>query len=74
MGLGKTLTMISLIAADQGVNTSATSGTQHAESDIHQPGATLIVVPPPRECSLGKRITKSLKKSNKIFLARILIV
>lgn len=49
MGLGKTLTMISLIAADIDAVNSATSGSQHPTSHHDQPGASLIIVPPPRE-------------------------
>lgn len=48
MGLGKTLSMISLIASDLLVNRSDPSSITGANAEDSS-GRTLIVVPPPRE-------------------------
>lgn len=48
MGLGKTLSMISLIASDLLVNKNDPNSIIGANSEASS-GRTLIVVPPPRE-------------------------
>ena len=52
MGLGKTLSMISLIATDLLVNRNDPSSLMGANAE-ESSGRTLIVVPPPRESIAG---------------------
>lgn len=51
MGLGKTLSMISLIASDALLSRHSESPT--GVSAVSSSDQTLVVVPPPRECTVG---------------------
>lgn len=50
MGLGKTLTMIALVAADRDLGTNSASYNEFSNRTSRGPRATLIIVPPPRKC------------------------
>jgi SNF2 family DNA or RNA helicase len=49
MGLGKTLTMIALVAADSEGYNAGNLALEESECNIGTTKATLIVVPPPRK-------------------------
>ena len=49
MGLGKTLTMIALVANDLDSDKDATTHMYIDEDDMPLVSATLVIIPPPRE-------------------------
>lgn len=47
MGLGKTLTMIALVAADIDAEKDMATYIEHGEADRQDIAATLVIIPPP---------------------------
>lgn len=59
MGLGKTLTMIALVAADQESGVDSGPHIEGPNNAGRRPGATLIIVPPPRRCPYNVSLNSS---------------
>lgn len=60
MGLGKTLTMIALIATDMDVEKELDSRLEDIETDKEDTTATLVIIPPPSMFSSCKSVTNLL--------------
>lgn len=68
MGLGKTLTMIALVAAERDSGTGSGPSNDGGSSTGCIPRSTLIIVPPPRRCPSNVSMDSSQRPSLFFFL------